>query len=361
MNDTAPKEQGILLIAAVFGFIGGAVAFVVYGWGLPSSALVALIVAAIVAVVLWLGWRAPKGRPVGAGTAPVAHRTSASSSGAAPATSSGAAASSSGAASATSSGAAASSSGTAPATSSGAAASSSEAAQATLSGAAASSPGAAPAASSGAAASSSVGDASPVVSDTEPTSHAGGAGAAIPAVGGADAATTAGASSAAAKPTSALKPSARLAGQEELASRKGSWTYNARGASAAAAQPDAAASSTVVPTATAAEEDAFDETRPDVGDKPQMLSAPREGGPDNLKEIKGVGPKLEDTLHEMGVYHFDQIAGWTDTEVAWMDNNLRGFKGRVSRDGWIAQARILAAGGDTEFSSRVDKGGVYDA
>ncbi|MGK7653374.1 endonuclease [Roseovarius sp. B08] len=97
----------------------------------------------------------------------------------------------------------------------------------------------------------------------------------------------------------------------------------------------------------------------DVGTKPEMLSAPRGGKADNLKEIKGVGPKLEGVLHDMGVYHFDQIAGWTDQEVAWVDANLIGFKGRVSRDNWIDQAKTLAAGGETDFSTRVDKGDVY--
>ncbi len=95
------------------------------------------------------------------------------------------------------------------------------------------------------------------------------------------------------------------------------------------------------------------------GTKPEMMTAPREGGADNLKEIKGVGPKLEELLHSLGVYHFDQIAGWGPAEVAWMDENLKGFRGRVSRDGWVEQAKILAAGGETEFSSRVDKGEVY--
>ena len=90
-----------------------------------------------------------------------------------------------------------------------------------------------------------------------------------------------------------------------------------------------------------------------------MMSAPRDGGADNLKEIKGVGPKLEELLHSLGVYHFDQIAGWGPSQVAWMDQNLKGFRGRVSRDDWVEQAKILAAGGDTEFSSRVDKGEVY--
>lgn len=94
-------------------------------------------------------------------------------------------------------------------------------------------------------------------------------------------------------------------------------------------------------------------------DKPEMLSAAREGGPDDLKMIKGIGPKLEQMLHGMGIYHFDQIAKWTDRELAWVDANLEGFKGRASRDEWIPQAKTLAAGGETEFSGRVKDGDVY--
>jgi predicted flap endonuclease-1-like 5' DNA nuclease len=98
---------------------------------------------------------------------------------------------------------------------------------------------------------------------------------------------------------------------------------------------------------------------PDGGSKPVLLTAPRAGGPDNLKEIKGVGPKMEGMLHAMGVFHFDQVASWTPAEVAWVDDNLQGFKGRVLRDNWVEQAKILAAGGETEFSKKVEQGGVY--
>lgn len=88
------------------------------------------------------------------------------------------------------------------------------------------------------------------------------------------------------------------------------------------------------------------------GTKPKTLDAPRGGKPDDLKLIKGIGPKLEAMLNRMGYYHFDQIAAWTDEEVAWVDQNLEGFKGRVTRDKWVEQAKILASGGETEFSSR---------
>jgi len=95
------------------------------------------------------------------------------------------------------------------------------------------------------------------------------------------------------------------------------------------------------------------------GTRPEALSGPRAGDADDLKRIKGVGPKLEEQLNALGFYHFDQIAGWTAEEVAWVDGNLKGFKGRVSRDGWVEQAKTLASGGETEFSKRVEDGDVY--
>lgn len=92
-----------------------------------------------------------------------------------------------------------------------------------------------------------------------------------------------------------------------------------------------------------------------AGTKPKTMKAARKGGPDDLKLIKGVGPKLEALLHRLGFYHFDQVAAWSADEVSWVDQNLEGFKGRVSRDDWVAQAKILAAGGETEFSARNKK------
>ena len=94
--------------------------------------------------------------------------------------------------------------------------------------------------------------------------------------------------------------------------------------------------------------------------KPKLLEKPRDGGADDLKEIRGVGPKLEGMLHDMGIYHFDQIASWSDAELAWVDENLDGFRGRARRDDWVAQARTLASGEETEFSKKVQKGGVYE-
>lgn len=96
------------------------------------------------------------------------------------------------------------------------------------------------------------------------------------------------------------------------------------------------------------------------GTRPAALAAARGGVADDLKRIKGIGPKMEKLCNSLGFYHFDQIAAWTGDEVAWVDQNLEGFKGRVTRDEWVAQAKLLATGAETEFSKRVDKGGVYD-
>lgn len=79
-----------------------------------------------------------------------------------------------------------------------------------------------------------------------------------------------------------------------------------------------------------------------VGTEPTRLSAPRGGKADDLTQIKGVASVMEALLHKLGFYHFDQIANWTDTELAWVDENLEGFKGRASRDEWISQAKVLA-------------------
>lgn len=66
--------------------------------------------------------------------------------------------------------------------------------------------------------------------------------------------------------------------------------------------------------------------------------------PDDLKLISGVGPKLEQVLNGLGVWTFAQVAAWQPEEVAWVDDYLQ-FKGRIDRDGWIAQAAKLAKGG----------------
>ncbi|MEM6619847.1 MAG: 50S ribosomal protein L21 [Pseudomonadota bacterium] len=96
--------------------------------------------------------------------------------------------------------------------------------------------------------------------------------------------------------------------------------------------------------AEAAPETSAAETAEPVAQKPgNLLAEAREGGPDDLKKISGVGPKLEGLLHKNGVFHFDQIAAWSVEEIAYMDDQLS-FKGRIERDNWIAQASELMKG-----------------
>ena len=77
---------------------------------------------------------------------------------------------------------------------------------------------------------------------------------------------------------------------------------------------------------------------------PKAKAAPKaEAGADDLKKLSGVGPALEKKLHEAGVTTFAQIAAWTEEDVAAMDEKLS-FKGRIEREGWIAQAKELSEG-----------------
>lgn len=103
-----------------------------------------------------------------------------------------------------------------------------------------------------------------------------------------------------------------LPGEQDLASRKGDWKYEGDRSGDASATP------------------------------PQLLDGPRDGAKDDLQQIRGIGPKLEEMLNAVGVYHYDQIASWSSEEMAWVEAQLEGFKGRVDPGDWVAQARALA-------------------
>ena len=90
--------------------------------------------------------------------------------------------------------------------------------------------------------------------------------------------------------------------------------------------------------------------------RPVGLDAPRSGGADDLKKIRGIGPVLERTLYELGIYHFDQVAEFTEENVRWIDHTIA-FPGRVKREKWVQQATKLAGGESTEYSERYDTGG----
>ncbi len=93
------------------------------------------------------------------------------------------------------------------------------------------------------------------------------------------------------------------------------------------------------------------------GARPAGLAAPREGTADDLKRIKGIGKQNEARLNALGIWHFDQIAAWSPENIAWAGSFLA-FVGRIEREDWVGQAKILAAGGTTEFAARVEAGEV---
>ena len=85
---------------------------------------------------------------------------------------------------------------------------------------------------------------------------------------------------------------------------------------------------------------------------PERLTAPRNGKADDLKEIEGIGPALEKLVNSLGFYHFDQIASWSEADVAIVDAEMKNFKGRITRDRWVAQARIIVSEGLEAFRER---------
>jgi len=75
---------------------------------------------------------------------------------------------------------------------------------------------------------------------------------------------------------------------------------------------------------------------------------------DDLKRIRGIGVLTEKRLHAMGVSSYEDIANWTRDDIDRVSQSLD-FKGRIQRENWVEQARILSAGGDTEFSRRLGR------
>lgn len=111
-------------------------------------------------------------------------------------------------------------------------------------------------------------------------------------------------------------------------------------AAAAGAAADAQAGVPVTPTV----------SDPEPTPSPAPPPEPAEG--DDLKRIKGLGPKLVTILAEQGITRFAQIAAWSDADVARIDATLGRFAGRIERDQWVEQAKLLAAGDNAGFTQR---------
>jgi predicted flap endonuclease-1-like 5' DNA nuclease len=76
---------------------------------------------------------------------------------------------------------------------------------------------------------------------------------------------------------------------------------------------------------------------------------------DDLRRIKGLGPKLVTTLHALGVTRYAQIAAWSEADLDALDNKLGAFAGRPRRDSWVEQARLLAGGDTAAYEERFGK------
>jgi predicted flap endonuclease-1-like 5' DNA nuclease len=89
---------------------------------------------------------------------------------------------------------------------------------------------------------------------------------------------------------------------------------------------------------------------------PQAVAdAPVVADGDDLTRIKGLGPKLSRLLADLGVTRFDQIAAWSEADIAAIDAQLGAFAGRPTRDAWVEQARLLASGDAAAYEAKFGK------
>lgn len=117
--------------------------------------------------------------------------------------------------------------------------------------------------------------------------------------------------------------------------------------------PTAAAPQVPIPPVTPAGLSGVGQAVEAAVERQQISAAQTAGGSaDDLTRLKGVGPKLAAQLGEMGVTGFSQIAAWDEAEIDRIDAQLGRFQGRIRRDGWVEQARLLAAGDTAGFAAR---------
>jgi NADH-quinone oxidoreductase subunit E len=114
------------------------------------------------------------------------------------------------------------------------------------------------------------------------------------------------------------------------------------------ATPAGEPAKTATPVENVAEAKAAPVVKPSLDDPNRPAGIEKPAVPDDLKLISGVGPKIEATLHSLGIFTYAQIAGWTAEQRGWVDSYLN-FRGRIDRDEWIMQADALARGGEEEY------------
>jgi len=92
-----------------------------------------------------------------------------------------------------------------------------------------------------------------------------------------------------------------------------------------------------------------------VGIQSHPKPEPAKGPGDTLTQLKGLGPKAASLLNDLGVTRFEQIASWNEADVAAIDAQMGAFKGRIERDRWVDQARLLAKGDTQSFEAEFGK------
>lgn len=122
-------------------------------------------------------------------------------------------------------------------------------------------------------------------------------------------------------------------------------------ASPAAAPPPANPTAAVSAPSAASPSQPIPASPPATG-APRMVRA---ATADDLKRIKGIGVVIENKLRSMGITSYAQISQWVEADIERVSQALD-FRGRIERENWIDQAKILARGGQTDFSRRVDRG-----
>ncbi|PWK69172.1 NADH-quinone oxidoreductase subunit NuoE [Aminobacter sp. AP02] len=145
--------------------------------------------------------------------------------------------------------------------------------------------------------------------------------------------------------------SAPLTGFTSLTDEKGvlkSTREKEAKATSKAAKAAAAAPAAAAPNVAAAPDKADAPAKPSLDDKNRPAGIAKPAAVDDLKLISGVGPKIEGTLHELGIFTFAQVASWKKAEREWVDGYLS-FHGRIERDDWVKQAKALAKGGEAEY------------
>jgi predicted flap endonuclease-1-like 5' DNA nuclease len=91
--------------------------------------------------------------------------------------------------------------------------------------------------------------------------------------------------------------------------------------------------------------------------KPLVLSSPKPIGKDNLQKIKGINSVIENNLNNLGIYHFEQIAKWSNKNCDWIEEFLH-FPGCAKNNQWVEQAKILQLGKETIYSQKIENGEI---